>query len=144
MTAGRPTSYSEEIIEKANKYIDQSKDTDIQVIKQSNAEKGYEMYENKLKVNIPTIEGLAVYLGVARSTIYEWQKEHKEFSDILEKLLAIQAERLMNNGLSGDYNSTIAKVILTKHGYVDKQESDVNLKGKISLSKLFDESKENE
>lgn len=77
-----------------------------------------------LKVQLPTIEGLALFLEISRSTLYLWQKEHKAFSDIIEVLQQKQAQALINNGLSGNYNPTIAKVLLTKHGYTDKQEID--------------------
>ena len=118
---GRPTDYlGEETIKLVREYIDSCKDEIVPRLKQENGEKGYVMYENRLRVKLPSIEGLAVYLKVARSTIYEWEKTYSEFSDILDELKARQAEVLLNNGLSGDYNSTITKVILTKHGYVEK------------------------
>ncbi len=107
---GRPVIYGEEILKKADEYILSCEDS---------------LRENsKWNVKIPTIEGLAVHLGISRETVYAWEKEtdKKEFSDILAILRAKQAERLINNGLSGDYNSTIAKVLLTKHGYRDSQE----------------------
>ena len=124
-----PSKYSEEIIQKTQEYIDSCEDEEIQQVKIS-SEKGYENYIYKVKVNLPTVEGLAGYLKVNRDTIYDWCKEYKEFSDIIEELKAKQAERLINNGLSGDYNSTIAKVLLTKHGYVDKNETDLTSGGK--------------
>ncbi len=129
MPAGRPTDYMPEILEKAQGYLDLCEDEEIQIVKQSNSEKGYEMYDNRLKVKLPSIEGLARHLNIARSTLYLWEKEHKEFSDILEDIKSEQAERLINNGLSGDYNSTISKLILTKHGYSDKIEQDVTSGG---------------
>ena len=127
---GRPTDYSEEILIKTREYIDNCEDEDVQKVKQSNEEKGYEMYENKVKVKLPTIEGLARYLGINKTTIYEWCKIHSEFSNYIDELMAKQAERLVNNGLSGDYNSTIAKVLLTKHGYregIDQTTNDKDL-----------------
>jgi hypothetical protein len=126
---GRPTEYSPKLLAKANEYLDLCKDEEIQTVRLVNEEKGYTSYENKLKVKLPSIEGLARYLGVARSTVYEWEKIHSEFSDILEQVKQEQAERLINNGLSGDYNSTISKLILTKHGYSDKSETDITTKG---------------
>ena len=66
---------------------------------------------------IPTIEGLSVYLNVSRSTVYKWKGDNAEFSDILEDLMARQAKELFSNGLTGDFNPTITKLILTKHGY---------------------------
>jgi hypothetical protein len=108
--AGRPTEYSEEMAVEAWNYITMCTDTLSK--------------DNRLTVNLPSIEGLAMHLEVSRSTVYLWQKEHPQFSDILEVLLQKQAQALLNNGLSGSYNSTIAKLILTKHGYTDKTEVD--------------------
>lgn len=75
---------------------------------------------------IPSIAGLAVYLNKSRETIHTWAKTHKQFSDIVEKLLAIQEGRLVAGGLTGGYNASITKLLLTKHGYSDKQETAVS------------------
>lgn len=106
MAAGRPTKYTPELLEKADYYL------------------------STVGNELPSVEGLAVFLDIRRSTIYEWQKEHDAFSDILEKILVEQAKKLMNNGLTGKWNSTITKLILTKHGYSDKIEQDVTSGGK--------------
>ena len=58
-----------------------------------------------------------MHLGISRATVYDWKEKYPEFSDIIEKLQSVQADRLLLNGLSGDYNPVIAKVLLTKHGY---------------------------
>ncbi len=116
MPAGQPTLYNDNILNKVQEYIVGCEDEEIQQLTGLSM-KGTELYKNVLKVKIPTIEGLAVYLGVHRDTLYAWESTHPEFSDILGKLRAIQADRLLNNGLAGTYNSTIAKVLLTKHGY---------------------------
>ncbi|HEX8266967.1 MAG TPA: terminase small subunit [Pyrinomonadaceae bacterium] len=128
MPAGRPIEYSEEILEKAQEYLDLCIDEEFDWTK-TNGDKSTS-YEHRIKVKLPSIEGLAVYLKVARSTIYEWEKIYPEFSDILEDIKAEQAQRLINNGLSGDYNPTISKLILTKHGYSDKSETDLTSGGK--------------
>jgi hypothetical protein len=110
MTLGRPTDYNEEILTKAKEYLLSCEDEEV--------EKGTDdrpVYS--IKVKLPTKGGLAVYLGVSRDTLYEWAKVHKDFSYIMERLGAEQEDKLINNGLSGDYNPTIAKVLLTKHGY---------------------------
>ncbi|HEY3385795.1 MAG TPA: terminase small subunit [Saprospiraceae bacterium] len=120
--AGRPTDYSDDIIVKANEYLNSCKD-DLENVVSQESDK-YTMYKQVLKVKLPSIEGLALYIGIHRSTVYDWQKKYIEFSDIIERLLQQQAEALVNNGLSGNYNPTIAKVLLTKHGYTDKQEID--------------------
>lgn len=110
-TVGRPPIYSTEILERAKEYLALCIDID------EDKENGI-----KKKVKLPSIGGMAVYLGVARDTLHAWDKEHEEFSYIMEQLRAIQEERLINSGLSGEYAPTITKVILTKHGYIDKQD----------------------
>lgn len=74
---------------------------------------------------IPTVAGLACYLGVSRSSVNKWAVEDKSeggFSDIVEGILSMQEFKLVNGGLKGDYNPTIAKLLLSKHGYADKAE----------------------
>ena len=72
---------------------------------------------------IPSVAGLAVHINKARRTIYAWAKENEQFYNILEKLMAKQERALTNGGLAGDLNSTITKLMLTKHGYSDKQDT---------------------
>lgn len=73
---------------------------------------------------VPSIAGLACYLGVTRETIYNYQKENTEFFDIVSGILAVQERQLVNGGLSGGYNANITKLLLSKHGYSEKQEID--------------------
>jgi len=51
---------------------------------------------------------------------------YQEFSDILKELDADQEIKLLNSGLTGDFNSTITKLILTKHGYSDKTQQELS------------------
>lgn len=126
MAGGRPTDYNEEILLKAQEYISSCEDTDIE--------------GGKVNVKIPTRGGLARYLDVSRDTLYEWAKVHKEFSYIMETLGAEQEDRLINQGLSGRYNSTISKVLLTKHGYADKLETDITTQGeKLSTDTVIND-----
>ena len=107
MPGGRPTKYNQDILDKAKEYVDG----------------GYQSVNDLF----PSHVGLALYLDLAKSTIYEWSndEEKKEFSDIFNKCLAMQEKALIQNSLLGDYNSTIAKVMLTKHGYSDKQQTEL-------------------
>lgn len=100
---GRPSALTDQVKEKALKYIE----TDYLI--------------DEL---VPTIEGLAVYLDVARKTIYNWRDQDVTFLHICEKLMAKQAKGVFYGGLKGDFNATISKLMLTKHGYTDKQEID--------------------
>lgn len=100
--AGRPTDYNDEILVKAMAYVD-----------------GEYMAEGQ---EVPTIEGMALYLGKSRSTIYDWasQPEKQEFSDILDKCNARQTVLLMSGALRNDLNANIAKLMLGKQGYSEK------------------------
>lgn len=121
MPAGRPFIYDKEkTVESANAYIDSCKDEQYTLIKTEG--ESTTSWENKIRVKLPTIEGLAVYLKVSRWTVYDWKEKYPEFAEVIDRLQAEQADRLLNNGLSNDYNSTITKVLLTKHGYREGTE----------------------
>lgn len=127
---GRPSEYSQVIVDKAQYYLDSCVDEEVQQVIGMSA-KGTELYKPKLNVNLPTIEGLALFLGVHRDTLYEWAKIHPELSDTLQHIKTEQAKQLINKGLSGDYNSTIAKLILSvNHGMAEKTETDITSGGK--------------
>lgn len=102
MAGGRPTKYNDEILEQARYYV----------------EEGYTDNGGL----IPMVAGLALHIGVSRDTIYRWAKEDEkgEFSDIVEDLQTKQEHTLMNGGLGGDFNASITKLALSKHGYTDK------------------------
>lgn len=119
---GRPMEYGSEVIDKTKRYIQDCIDEPYQQIKTEG--KDSTTWENKLKVKVPTKEGLALFLCVSRQTIYDWGKKYPEFAELLEQMMAIQADRLVQGGLSGEYNSTISKVMLSNHGYVEKVQSD--------------------
>ena len=73
---------------------------------------------------IPSHEGLMLFIGISSTCCYDWAKEEnkKEFSDILDKLMLMQKQVLINKGLSNEFNSNIAKLVLGKHGLSDKRE----------------------
>lgn len=105
---GRPTKLTPELKDKARDYLQNYKDYgDV----------------------IPSIEGLAVEIGVARSKVYKYRDKDEEFGDIVESILAKQARVLASKGLTSEFNSSITKLLLTKHGYSDKQETDITSKG---------------
>jgi len=108
MAAGRPTKYNQEILAKCREYLTNHID---------------------LGDPVPIIAGLACELNVSRETLYQWAKDEDkgEFTDILERIMSQQERKLAGGGLAGDFNPNITKMMLTKHGYSDKQ--DVNLGG---------------
>ena len=107
---GRPSIFNQEMIERAQEYV--------WFFQQP---KSAEEMENDVEV-IPSVAGLALYLGVARSTLYEWGKQNKDFSDTLASLQDVQEVSLLNGGLRGRFNAQISKLALANHGYSDKQE----------------------
>jgi DNA-binding transcriptional regulator YiaG len=137
---GRPPEYKEEYNQRVDDYLKERQDEDKRTIKQENEEKGYKMFDIGLKVKLPTIEGFARYIGVNKTTLYEWEKKNSVFSNSLEKIRVEQKERLLNMGLSGDYNPTIAKLILSSnHGMAEKTEQDVNVKNPVVVKVIKEE-----
>ena len=105
MAGGRPTDYTPEIIEAAWAY----------------ANGGWIAAGDR----VPSVAGLACEINVSRETCHAWSRdEGNQFSDILKLISRKQERELLNNGLSGDFNYSITKMMLSKHGYSDatKQE----------------------
>lgn len=118
MAGGRPTEYTQDIIDKAWSYVNG----------------GWE----KEGAPIPSLVGMCRVLNRGKSTIYDWAKDpEKQFSDIVEALNELQEEILASKGLTGDFNSSITKLMMTKHGYSDKQ--DISQTTTISVNGMSDE-----
>lgn len=100
---GRPSELPE-TIEKAKEYL----------------HGGYETVGEVM----PSVAGLACYCGKSRETMYDYQKQSSEFSDIVASVLTLQESKLLNNGVTGVFNATITKLLLTKHGYSERHEVD--------------------
>lgn len=121
---GRPSKYKTEYCNLVNDYLKENQDQEIKVLKQANGDKGYEIYDTKIKVKLPTINGFSLFINIPRRTLYDWAETHEEFSHSLEKIVKEQEKRLLECGLSGDYNPTIAKLILSSnHGYKERNDS---------------------
>ena len=72
---------------------------------------------------LPTVCGYAIFLGVGEQTLRDWKKSHPEFSGSLDRLKTIQKNMLINRGLLGTYNPTIAKLILcANHGMKERSD----------------------
>ena len=103
---GRPTIYTPDLVAAASAYING----------------GWEINQEA----VPTVVGLALAIGVDKSTCYKWAKEEgKEgFSNILTRVEATQELKLVTNGLEQQFNPAITKMMMTKHGYSDKIEQE--------------------
>lgn len=116
--------YDPKFIGYVDKYLKKNRDRNVKILKQKNTDKGYEMFETRLKVKLPTIVGFALYLGVVEKTLHNWANEYPEFRVALDKIKSEQRQRLINSGLSGEYNSTIAKLILSSnHGMRERVDA---------------------
>lgn len=118
---GRPTKYEDRFVASVDEYLEANKDQTFEFHK-TRGEKS-DGFERRIKVKLPTIEGFALFLGVDKSSLYEWKDKHEDFSYALEKIITEQKKRLLEKGLSGDYNPTIAKLILSSnHGMSEKTD----------------------
>ena len=103
----RPTDYTPELLIMADDYLNNCPDI------------------------IHTVVGLCLHVGIAKSTAYRWIEEGNDtFKDIVETVSALQEKKLVTNGLTNEFNASITKLMLTKHGYTDKVETDITTKGK--------------
>ena len=110
MAGGRPTKYSQDMLDKAVEYLtDYGHDGDV----------------------IPTVAGLACYLGVTKPALHDWAKEYPEFSSALSNIHQLQEKLTVNRALLSEFNPAISKLILHNHGYSDKQEITGNNGGAI-------------
>lgn len=68
----------------------------------------------------PTIEGLAIKLGVGTRTLYDWEGEYMDFSQTMEAVRTTQRSLLIQNGLTGKYSTSFAAFLLKAlHGFSD-------------------------
>lgn len=100
---GRPSKYTDELLENARQYLATDGGDDP----------------------VPSVAGLSLHLGISRETCYAWAKEEgkEEFAEIYEALMARQEQKLISGGLLNVFNPAVTKMLLTKHGYSDRQET---------------------
>ena len=120
--AGRPTKYTEDMQARADAYVDGGFGGCGDVV--------------------PSRAGLALELGVSRSTLAQWEKAYPEFSATLDRLKAAQERLSLNGGLRGELNAPIVKLLLANHGYGDKvTQAHVSPDGSMSPPPRIDASK---
>lgn len=100
---GRPSLLNDELRAKAREYLF-----------------GYEQQGDA----IPSVAGLACWLGISKASAYNYGEQDAEFLDTLNAIQAKQETVTLNKGIVGEFNSTIAKLVLANHGYSDKVQQD--------------------
>lgn len=136
---GQPTSFGEHLFDGMDDYL-----------------KPYLDYVDDLDnehapTGIPTVAGLSLRIGVAKNTVYGWKKMEavegdsvrtdeniSYFSGLIDRLEQLQEVYAANRGLTGDYNASIAKLVMARHGYVEKVDN-VSSDGSMSPAKNFND-----
>ncbi len=132
---GACTDYKEEYVQKAYDYLQECKDSYENDVETYDEDSGHSTYRKRLKVKLPTLQGFAHYIGHCYNSLQDWKKLYKPFSIALDAITQEQHRRLLDSGLSGEYNPTIAKLILSNnHGYAEKKET--KLSGGIRIEDL--------
>ena len=101
--SGNPIKYTPDVVDKSLEYLQK-----------------WESLGDK----VPSVIGLAVYLGRSRSTLYKWKEEEgkEEFKEIMELINTHQERTAWNKGLSGDFNARLTVLLLQNHGYSERQD----------------------
>lgn len=123
MPGGRPTILTGELVNKAETYLGTCYATPVYT------DKGTVAYTD---TNLPMIVGLAIYLGIDKTTIYDWCKGdgelNKQFSNIVKEIQHEQEKMLVNKGLAGLFQPKTTGMLLSKHGYSEKTEVETTMK----------------
>jgi hypothetical protein len=131
---GRPTKYDDSMPAKVYAYIAKCK--------------ANPMGETREGLEIPTLPVLAELssiLKVNKDTIVEWRKRYDLFSDACSELVAMQETILVQSGLAGSFNSTIAARLLgANHGMADKKDVTTNGKDLPAFSITLSETVEDD
>jgi len=90
---GRPSEYTPQVIDELNEYLKEAVPQNMK---------------------IPTVEGIALRLGISKKTLYNWGDEHIEFLHALEELKMRQKEVLTETGIFGgkEINQAIVALLL--------------------------------
>lgn len=104
MPGGRPTTCTPQLEEAAWNYING----------------GWEKADHAF----PSVVGLCSEINVGKSTIYAWaERTDNQFLDILNQINEKQELVAFSKGMRNEYNASLVKLLLGKHGYHDKQDS---------------------
>ncbi|MBI5402493.1 MAG: hypothetical protein HY959_03770 [Ignavibacteriae bacterium] len=126
---GRPTKYKEDYCDDIIKYFDIEP---TRTITERFFYKNGDEKEKEIEVanELPTIEGFCRTIKINKSTLHEWVKAHKEFSNAYNVAKDLQVDLWLKNSLKGLYNPTFS-IFAGKNmfGWRDKQEFDHTSKG---------------
>lgn len=122
---GRPSKYQDDIEEVVEAYLFKEC---IDV---------FNPRTRRLDVNLPSIEGLALYLNVNRDTLYSLAKRHENYQLALQRVKVQQRLRLINQGLAGNYSTSIACLMLRMNHGMSVQKTADNRKAKRIVREVY-------
>lgn len=84
---------------------------------------------------LPQFTAFARTIGVRRSTLHNWTREHPEFLDAYNTAKQLQEELIANNAINGRYNPVFSQFMLKNcHNWKDRQEVEQTVQ-QIQISK---------
>lgn len=85
---------------------------------------------------VKSLAGLALFLGIDKATLTQWQLDSEsKFNSLINYAKTCIEKDIVENGLRGKYNATMASFILkTSFGYRDKGEDMPHGPVKIEVS----------
>jgi hypothetical protein len=116
----RPTEYDPKYCEEIDKYLAQA------------------VPEN---MDIPTVEGFALRMGITKKTLYNWSKQNKKFLHALGRLKMQQKVHLIRTGIFGgkEINQTIVSLLLkVNHKMIETSKTDITSGGKPLQKPILD------
>jgi len=129
---GQPPKYKKEYCAELINYFasrERTREVEVKTIDRN----GIEHVSHKVEpIGPPTIMGFAIELGVARSTLYLWADEYKEFSVAMEMAKDIQGEHIVQNSMEGK-SPTAFSIFMMKnnHGWTDRIEQKTEVTAKL-------------
>ncbi len=136
MKEGRPTKYNEEILQKANVYLESfifPKEIEIEVQidkKDGQAIYGMKKFPNPKLSAVPYIEELAFELEVDDDTIVEWAKIYPDFSATIKRVKQLQKVRLLDKTLDKFSATGAIFQLKVNHAMIETNRTDFTSGGK--------------
>lgn len=131
----RPTKYRKRFIKEITEYFTEQYEnylghdfSDEETVANGETKDGKKVRitkKSKRIVKVPTLFGFAISIGVGTSTLHDWSKEHKEFSDALSICKEMTAEVAVQGASSGLIQSNVARLIIVNSS-TWRERQDVN------------------
>ncbi len=92
--------------------------------------------ESEIATKMPFMVDFCDKIGISRSTLHNWTREHPEFMDAYTRAKEYQERHLVNNALLGNYNPGFAALV-AKNWLGWKDKHDVTTDGKALPTPIY-------